>query len=78
MDVDTEFLCIVGLSVAILALIAKRNRKSRAQRKMWVNPYLQQRAQKGRFHKDVRLILLNFRMHRYCHCGSYVYCFLVW
>lgn len=54
MDANSEFLCIIGLSVAVLALIARKKfKKSRDQRRMWVNPYLRQRAQKGRFYKDV-------------------------
>lgn len=52
MNSQTEFLCLVGVSVALMGILLAKKKKKKP-RKMWVNPYLQERSRKGRFFKDV-------------------------
>lgn len=59
---------IIGLlaaSVALTALVLKmkrQKRKPKIQRKCWVNPYLSQRSEKGRFFSDVSIIYHAFNL----------------
>lgn len=53
---DSMLIGLLAASVGVFALIAalkKRNRKRRIERKYWVNPYLAERSEKGRFWSDV-------------------------
>lgn len=50
MDDETLIIC----AAAIVCLGAVYFKKRRTTRRIWVNPYLQGRASKGRFRSDVR------------------------
>lgn len=52
---DSMDSAIVSLTVIFLfgAILLKRKKSVRAARRCWVNPYLLERASKGRFAKDV-------------------------
>lgn len=55
MNSNRKFLCLLGISSALILLLARRirARKARAKRSLWVNPYLQQRQRKGKFSTSV-------------------------
>lgn len=53
---------IVFLSAALVVLLAekiRRSKKKKISRRFWVHPYLATRAQKGRYAKDVSLIIFR-------------------
>lgn len=48
---------VLAASVALIALVLKIKRQKReVHRKYWVNPYLAQRSERGRFFRDVSII----------------------
>lgn len=60
MDEDIDA-AIVFFSAALVLLLAKKKRKIgnlKISRRFWVHPYLQKRAERGRFSKDVSVSLL--------------------
>lgn len=49
---------LLAASVGVIALIAKiKKRKQRAPRRFWVNPYLLERSEKGRYGRDVSITI---------------------
>lgn len=53
---SSKIIGLLAASVALTALILKikkQKRKQKLQRKCWVNPYLSQRSEKGRYWSDV-------------------------
>lgn len=53
MDSINSAILSLGIVVLFGGVLWKRKKCARAIRKSWVNPYLRERASKGRFVKDV-------------------------
>jgi len=60
---DDDIILMAG--IAAYLKILQKNKKQRRPRKVWVNPYLQQRFTKGRFALAVRVevykLILNMK-----------------
>lgn len=58
---DTTNTAIVSMGMFILfgCIYLKKKRTRRIARRFWVNPYLQDRSIKGRFHTDVCITKMN-------------------